>query len=362
MERRPKVLVLITLAEVGGAQSYVTALLPALAERYDVTVAAYGPGPLREAAAASGVRYVPLQHVRRPVNPWRDVLGFVELVRLLRRERPDLLHANSAKAGLLGRFAARVAGVRVVVFNAHGWSFKGGGALARGFLWAHRAARPLTTATICVSRSELEVGVEAGACDAARSVVIYNGIDVEAFPRVSRNGGPPRILSVGRLKAPKDFVTFVEALRLLPRGAFSAAIAGDGPDRELLVGDALVELVGERDDVPQHLRAADVFVLSTRAEGLPISIIEAMAAGVPVVATRVGGVPELVVEGETGLLVPPGDPRALADALRRLIGDPELRLKLGSAGRQRAEELFDLPTFRQAHLELYERLLAGASR
>jgi len=101
-----------------------------------------------------------------------------------------------------------------------------------------------------------------------------------------------------------------------------------------------------------------VFVLPSREEGLPISVLEAMAAGLPVVASRVGGIPELVVDGETGLLVPPRDPQAMAAALRRLVDDPDLRRRLGAAGRARAEELFDLPAFRQAHLDLYERLLS----
>jgi glycosyltransferase involved in cell wall biosynthesis len=356
VRKRPKVLVLITLAEVGGAQSYVAALLPALAERYDVVVAAHGPGAVVEAARAAGVRYVPLEHVRRPLHPARDLLGLWELVRLMRRERPDLVHANSAKAGLLGRLAAALTGVPVRVFNAHGWSFQSQG--SRAFLWAERAVAPLTTTTICVSQSQLEDGVAAGVCSSERAVVIHNGIDVRAFALAHPNGGPPQILSVGRLKAPKDFVTLARALELLPRGAFRALVAGDGPDRELIPAAAPLELLGERDDVPDLLAAADVFVLSSRSEGLPISILEAMAAGLPVVATRVGGVPELVVDGETGLLVPPGDARALAAALRTLLGDRELRLRLGAAGRARAEREFDLPAFRQAHLDLYERLLA----
>jgi glycosyltransferase involved in cell wall biosynthesis len=218
---------------------------------------------------------------------------------------------------------------------------------------------PVTDTTICVSRAELELGVSSGACDPSRSVLIYNGIDVRSFGRAARNGGPPRILGVGRFRPPKDFGTFVEAVRLLSPGTFSAAIAGDGPDRDLLP-EGPVELLGERDDVAELLASSDVFVLSSRAEGLPISILEAMAAGLPVVATRVGGIPELVVDGETGFLVPAGDAPARADALRRLVEDPALRERLGAAGRRRAEELFDLPRFRQEHVELYDRLLTSA--
>lgn len=122
---------------------------------------------------------------------------------------------------------------------------------------------------------------------------------------------------------------------------------------------ASVRLVGERDDVPELLSSSSVFVLSSSSEALPVSVLEAMAAGLPVVATRVGGVPELVVDGETGFLVPPSDAAALAAALQRLLDDPELRARLGAAGRARAEEHFALDSFVEGHLDLYRRALAA---
>jgi glycosyltransferase involved in cell wall biosynthesis len=360
------VLLLVTLAEIGGAQSYVASLLPALVGRFDVTVAAHGPGPLRDAAEAAGVRFVPLANVRRPVNPFRDLVGLLELVRLLRRERPDILHANSSKAGVLGRLAAALTGVPIRIFTAHGWAFAAhSGLAARGYRAADRLMRPLTTATICVSERERESGLAARTCDDDATVVIPNAVDVGAAPRSVSTRQPPLLVTVGRLKAPKDFPTFVSALGRLQTGSFEAMIVGDGPDRPLLeeqirsggLSDA-IRLTRERDDVPHLLAAADVFVLASRSEGHPVSVLEAMAAGLPVVASRVGGVPEQVVDGETGLLVDPGDPKPLAAALERLTGDPALRRRLGAAGRARAEERFDLEPFRRAHLELYSRELA----
>ena len=367
---RPRVLLAITLAEVGGAQSYVAALLPALAERYDVVLAAYGEGPLREAAARNGVRFVSLEHVRRPINPVRDVAGVFELTRLLRRERPQILHASSSKAGVLGRVAATFARVPIRFFTVHGWAFSAYSGLP-GLLYraADRLMAPLTTVTICVSEQELAAGLEAGACRRERSVVIHNAVDVAGAPRSRHDRAVPRLIAVGRLKAPKDFMTLVRVLAALPAESFEALIVGDGPDlpeleaeiRRLGLEDR-VELAGERSDVPELLAASDVFVLSSRSEGLPVSVLEAMAAELPVVASAVGGLAELVEDGETGILVPAGDESALAQALRTLVGDPGLRRKLGAAGRARAEAQFDLDAFRRAHLELYHRQLelAGA--
>jgi glycosyltransferase involved in cell wall biosynthesis len=364
--RRPRVLLLITLAEVGGAQTYVASLLPALADRFDVAVAAHGPGPLRDAAADAGVRFIPLKHVRRPISPWRDVAGLVELVRLLRRERPDILHASSSKAGLLGRLAAHATGVPIRIFTVHGWAFAAHSGLASSlYRWADRLVRPLTTMTVCVSENDRTAGIRAGTCRAERTVLIRNAVSLDETPRARHERVRPLLVSVGRLKAPKDFGTLMRALALLPAGSFEALIVGEGPDRAVLEAELRrlrledrVRLAGEREDVPALLADADVFVLSSRSEGLPVSVLEAMAAELPVVASRVGGVPELLVDGKTGFLVTPASPPDLAAALARLIGDRDLRRRFGAVGRVRAETRFNQNSFRRAHLELYSAELA----
>jgi glycosyltransferase involved in cell wall biosynthesis len=364
--RRPRILLLITLAEIGGAQSYVAALLPALVRDFEVAVAAYGPGPLREAAATSGARFIPLRHVRRPIRPLRDLAGLVELVRLLRRERPDILHASSSKAGVLGRLAGLLAGVPIRIFTVHGWAFSAhAGAAAKVYYWADRLVKPLTTVTICVSDHERARGLEAGTCTPERTAVIPNAVDIRPAQTARLDRDRPVLVAVGRLKAPKDFLTLVRALALLRPGSVDAVIVGDGPDRagleaeirRLGIGDR-VRLLGERHDVPELLARADLFVLSSASEGMPVSVLEAMATGLPVVGSRVGGVPELVLEGETGLLVEPGDPNELAAAIDLLAADPGLRRRLGEAGRERNQGRFALETFRRAHVELYSRELA----
>jgi glycosyltransferase involved in cell wall biosynthesis len=266
--------------------------------------------------------------------------------------------------------AAVATRVPVRFFTVHGWAFSAySGLPSLLYRVADRLMAPLTTVTICVSENELAAGLEAGTCSAERSVVIRNAVDVSASARSRHDRAIPRLIAVGRLKAPKDFLTLVRAFAELPEGSFEALIVGDGPDRAAVEAEVRrlglekrVSLAGERDDVPALLADSDVFVLSSRSEGLPVSVLEAMAAELPVVASGVGGLSELVVDGETGLLVPPGDVAALAAALGRLIADRDLRRTLGAAGRARAEELFDLAAFRLAHLELYERELEGLAR
>lgn len=362
--RRPRILLIATLAEVGGVVTYLQALLPTLVERMDVTAAGHGDGPLVEAARAAGAHYVPLRHVRRPLSPWRDVLGLLELYRLCREIRPDILHVNSSKAGILGRVAAAAAGVPIRIFSVHGWAFR----TQRPpwlFLLADRMVERLTTLTICVSSRDRDDGIAKRTCHPDRTIVILNGVPLnqDVPPRVASS--EPAIVSVGRLKAPKDFLTFVRALALLDH-PFRGVIVGNGPDRHLIEDEidrlalrGKVELLGERRDAPELLRSADIFVLATRSESMPMSVLEAMAAGLPVVASEVGGLPEVVADEQTGLLVPPGDPAALASAIARLLEDPELRSALGARGLERARTTFSLERFRGDHLNAYRALLVA---
>jgi glycosyltransferase involved in cell wall biosynthesis len=363
---KPRVVILVTLAEVGGAQTYVALLAEALRDRFDVVVASWGPGPLIAAVRRAGARFIPLRHVQRELHPVRDVLGLVELVRLLRRERPQIMHANSSKAGILGRIAAAIAGVPVRIFTVHGWAYHAHtGTAAKIYLWAERLVAPLTTLTICVADRDRTSGIAARTCRADRTVVQHNAVPLPPTAERARRT-PPVVLSIGRLKAPKDFSTLLQALAQLEPGSFRARIVGDGPERERLEEETQnlgltgsLEFLGERDDVAALIDDADVFVLASHAEGLPMSMLEAMAASLPVVASAVGGVPELV-DDESGVLVPPANPGALAAAIRDVLADPERRLRLGRGARARIEERFDLESWGLAHLNFYTRELERA--
>jgi glycosyltransferase involved in cell wall biosynthesis len=292
------------------------------------------------------------------------------LVVLLRRERPVVVHANSSKAGILGRLAAVVTRVPVRIFTAHGWAFGVHvGVAAALYRWADRAMAPLTTAVVCVSESERRAGTAARTCRAARTWVIHNAVDVAGRRQAALGGDPPQVVWVGRLAAPKDPLTLVDALARLPRGSFRALLVGDGPLRDEVaaavevagLGES-VTLAGEVLDLASVLASADLFVLASRSEGFPISVLEAMAAGLPVVASDVGGVGEAVIDGETGLLVPPGDAAALAEALSALLHDVTRRRVMGTRGRARASASFDLARFRAEHLALYDGMLAAVPK
>jgi glycosyltransferase involved in cell wall biosynthesis len=175
------------------------------------------------------------------------------------------------------------------------------------------------------------------------------------------------IVTVTRLRPPKDTLTLVRALQIVAPHLHHALIVGDGPDRSLIsaaIAEAgltdRVELLGDRSDVPNLLARSDIFVLATHSEGMPLALLEAMAEGLPVVASAVGGMPEIIQDGKNGLLVPAGNPVALARALHRLMMDADLRSRLGSAARRTIAEHYDLERFRSQHVELLQRLVTSA--
>jgi glycosyltransferase involved in cell wall biosynthesis len=236
------------------------------------------------------------------------------------------------------------------------------------YLYADRLVAQFTTTVVCVSETERREGLAARTCRPGSTVVIRNGVDTGLFAaRTHAPADRPLLVSIGRLKEPKDFRTLLRAFALLRDVPFHAKIVGDGPERALLEIEidwlglrGTVELTGERDDVPAILAAADCFVLASNSEGLPLSILEAMAAGLPVVASDVGGVHEVVTDDVTGFLVPPGEPEALAAPLAALLKDADLRERLGAAARADVQARFSVSRVQEEHLALYRRMLAVA--
>ena len=349
----------------------------------------FGPGSGPEGdyhaeIAASGIHHHALASLGRELAPGADLRALGTLVALFRRLRPHLVHARSAKARFLAPLAARLARVPVALQTVHGWSFNNAVDRRRPlFVALERLARRLCDATVLVSQQDLAEGAALRVLPPAAGargevLVIRSGIDLGAVAPLdaaarqafrAAHGVPdarPVVSLVQRLSPPKTPLVFVAALPaiLRERPDAHAWIVGDGPLRasvERAAAEAGVlerlAFLGLRKDVPAVLSASDVAVHSSIREGLPRVVLEALAVGTPLVATAVGGVPDVVDHGVNGLLVPPEDPLALARAVLATLADPA-----GAAGRARAGRAAVHPFSARRMLDeqhaLYRRLLA----
>jgi glycosyltransferase involved in cell wall biosynthesis len=299
--------------------------------------------------------------------PWAS------LYRLLRRERIDVVHSHMPRASVPGTVLARLARVPVVISHEHG-SVLEGGKHVRKFLDRNVVAR-WSDLMLAVSESDRTNLIERERIPADRIRVFRHGIPLSQPSGDVRlqlaPAGVPLVGAVGRLFPVKGYDDLIRAVGVLKqRGrTVRCVIAGDGPDRQRLAaliaelglaGD--VELLGFRSDVPDLLRALDIAVLSSHSEGGPLAIIEYMGIGAPIVATEVGGVPEIIEDGVHGLLVRPHDPSAMAKAIERLLQDPELARRLGAQARQRQRAEFDIDITVRRLEDLYRELYARSDR
>jgi glycosyltransferase involved in cell wall biosynthesis len=313
----------------------------------------------RALAGREGVRLHPLSAARRPTPG--DVVSLARLVRLARRA--DVVHVHSAKAGFVGRLAATLAGrASRCAYTPHAWSFwAAGGVEAAFYVRLERLAARWCRAIVAVSADERNAGLTAGVGRPEQYLVIPNGVDVTRFDG-PRDPVPGRLLFLGRLAPQKRPDLAVRALALV-EGA-ELHLANDGPERaaverlaaELGVSQR-VRFLGYRDDVPALLARAACLVLTSDYEGASLTVLEAMAAGVPVVATRVGGVEE-ALDG-AGVVVEPGEAAAVAAGVERVLGDPETAAQLGEAGRRRARERFTRERMVAETVALYGELARG---
>lgn len=362
---------MITRADsVGGATIHVRDLAAAMRERaHEVLVFVGGAGPVTEQFAAAGVPFQSLEYLRRAINPGRDFFAYRELTAALRKFAPDIVSTHTAKAGWIGRAAAAQLGIPAL-YTPHGWPVAGrfSPPTAAIYKLAEHAAARWNTAVICVSESEKRVALAAGIADPKHLHVIHNGVrEVPPEFRASPECNPVRICCVARFEAPKDHATLLVALAALRARPWSLDLIGDGPAEARL--HRLVERLGIAERVsfrgyqaePEPvLASAQLFVLSTRSEAFPRSVLEAMRAGLPLIASDVGGVAEAVEAGRTGLLVPPQDPQALAAAIDRLLMDVPLRRELGAAARLAFECRFRLEQTVEKTFALYRAIMDRA--
>jgi glycosyltransferase involved in cell wall biosynthesis len=360
----------------GGAERALLTLLEGLDRQRWCATLAHHPGsgvqPLVAATQRLGIRTWAVPEMPHGLSGARRIPG---LARALRRGRPEVFHAHltwplGTKNALLAAVASRTPAVVVTVqlYMDVPVTF---GMRVQQRLIGHGVDRILPVSRHNAIRLEGLLG-----WPRHKMEVIRNGVDVAAFDRspdralreaIGGRDGRPVVLVVARLDVQKGHRHLLAAARALPDAVF--VLAGDGPERsrlealasDLRLGDR-VRFLGERNDVPALLAACDVFVLPSLYEGLPISVLEAMAARRPVVATAIGGTDEAVVNGQTGLLVPPADPTSLAAAIGRVLRDAELRSRLGDAGRARVAERFSANDMVRRVMDVYELLSAPRLR
>src|SRR5262245_16755887 len=351
---------------MGGPALHVSYLTAGLRERgYDTTLVAgslaRGEDSMAFVADARDVEIVRIDELGREISPLRDLVATLRLARLIRRERPDILHTHTAKAGTVGRVAALLAGWHrppIVVHTFHGHVLRGyfGPVRSRFFRLLERWLARHTTALIAVSPQVRDDLVALGVAPAERFVVVRLGIELDERVAPAQDGRAEsrRYLGItddrfavgwiGRMTAVKRTDDVLVAFKHLRDDGVDAVLCmvGDGPDRPELerrahelgiVRETL--FLGYQEDVAPFYAAFDALVLASSKEGTPVSAIEALAAGRPAVATSVGGVPDVVEEGVDGFLVEPGATDALADRLAQLARDDALRERMGRAGRER---------------------------
>ena len=375
---------LITRLSLGGsARNTIDSAAATVRAGYD-TILATGPScdevDVSHLADESGCRLAIIRSLQREIAPLRDLRALVAIVRLIRRERVAIMHTHTSKAGFIGRLAARVAKVPVVIHTPHGHIFYGyyGAARTSFFIALERWAATFSDALVALTEEDMREHLDRRIGSRDQYRVIPSGVDIEGFRNRAQARDAARselgwsteeriVVGVGRLVPVKGFDIAVRALAQL-RATFPETrlvLVGDGPERGRLeqlaaASDNLsrVTITGAAGDVAPFLAASDVVIAPSRNEGMGRVLIEAMALGKPVVASRVGGVASVVSDGHSGVLVRPDDPSELARALIELFSDPLRMEAYSNVAAERAEQ-FSLRVMQQGLLTLYRELASA---
>jgi glycosyltransferase involved in cell wall biosynthesis len=359
---------LVETLKIGGLERVVATIATGLSpDEYQVQVwCAASGGSIADDLKANGIE-VKILGITSYYNP----MGFFRLARMLRLVKPDIVHTHTYFVNTLGRIAAKLARVPVLFTHVHStyWEY------SKRNLFIEKILSRFTERIICCSKAVQEFVISHEGINRAKVVTIYNGVQIQAKAfnaheirkKLTLNADDVVIVTVGSLYPHKGHRYFIEALSLLKKDETSIKylIVGDGPLRGTLEEQArmaglehVIRFLGEKKDIGEVLFVADIFVLPSCArEGLGLGILEAMAYGKPVIATSIGGIPEAVGDGETGLLVPPNDATALAGALHVLLYDKARRESMGREGTRRFELKFTAKKFSHEIGSLYDECL-----
>lgn len=351
---------------IGGAQIHVRDIAAKLSEDgHDVCVFFGGVGDFQKLLESFQIPSKLIPSLVHPISPFNDVRAIIDLTYSLKQYKPDLIAAHSTKAGIV----ARIAGFLLrtpVLFTVHGWAFTEGVAPIRRRIYRliEWIAAPLTNQIICVSEYDRQLAIRERVVNPQKLITIHNGV-ANTNRIASPNQNPPRIAMVARLAPPKEHDTLFRVLKVLPH--VNLELVGDGPRRAELESLASslgiadrVHFLGNVTQVEQVLERVQIFVLTSNYEAFPLSILEAMRAGLPVVASDVGGVSEAVIDGETGYLVQKGNTKMLYERLLTLINDSTLRASMGNAGRRRYLKHFTSDSMLYKTTSVYEEVVINS--
>lgn len=361
-----KLLFVITRADaVGGASIHIRDMASRLqAEGHQTLVAIGGTGPVTEALTEAGVAFVVCSGLCRAIRPWQDLRAVIQLGWVVFKFNPDLISTHTSKAGAVGRLVGSLTKTKVI-YTPHCWSFVDGFPRAKWYLAAEKLLAPLSDVIVCVSRDERDEGNSRMVGRRFQFLVIHNGMMEASDSSIAEPGkSPVRLVMVGRFEEQKDHETLIRALAFLTEWNWKLELVGDGPHlsriRKLVVElglDGRVEFSGYSKRVADCLGRSQVFLLITNWEGFPRSTLEALRAGLPVIATDVGGTREAVLDGWNGFLIPRGDQGTLRKALLRLFNEPALREDMGSRSLESFNRSFTFDHMFSKYRQLYDSLI-----
>ena len=379
LDPKLKVIHIITMLELGGAQGNTLFTVSNLdRNRFRVGLIT-GPGGILDEEATKipdlDLKFVPA--LVRPVHPLKDLSAFIEITRILRKEKPDIVHTHSSKAGIIGRLAAKAAGVPIVIHSVHGFGFNPYQRLLvrRLYIFLEKFMARYTNVLITVAEENIKTGLRCGIGNRELYTLIRSGVDIQKIKRsaaatdlralrqeLKLPEDAKIVLSVGPFKVQKDPIAFVEcAARVASQvPAVKFLWSGDGElraDVEKRVRELHLEnviaLLGWRKDIPALLRLCDVFILTSLWEGLPRAGVEALIVGKPVVAFAVDGIPEIVRDGQNGFVLPPGNHDEFARKLIQVLIDPNLHKNLSAEAARSIDASFDIHRMVRQQEQLY---------
>ena len=377
-QTKKKIVYVITKSNFGGAQRYVFELATSLPiSDYEVTVAFGGSGVLKEKLESAGIRTITIRSLERDISILKELRSLREFWRLYQSERPDVVHLNSSKAGGSGALVARLCGIKNIIYTAHGWAFwEPRPLLWRILVWfASWATAFLCHQIILVSHYEYRhtrmpfISKKLRVIHTALPDIIFKDREVSRghlFEEgtCKKHKGDIWLITNAELNRNKNLFTAIEAVIAYNKTAEQKifySIMGSGELKNALQtyikkhgGENYIEILGYVHNAREYLKAFDLFLLPSKKEGMPYAVLEAGAAGLPVIASRVGGIPEIIEHQKNGLLIDPNDTSTLVHALKQLVDDSDLRTRLGRALAEKVETHFSFEHMLSATRRVYE--------